>query len=315
EAVNKEMDRSLERAATTATSLDAGHDRGVYTTRSGEDSLKLNESMGLYTKLQQRIPDLETTKTTQALEIDNLKRRVKKLERRKRSRTHRLKILYKVGLSAREESSKDEGLGEEDASKQGRIADIDANEDIHLVSVHNDEYIFCVNDLDGDEVIVKSVDVAEQAKEVIDDITLATALIDIKSAKPKADKLQAEEQEELTNAEKAKLFMQFLEKRRKFFSAKRAEEKRNKPPTRAQQRSIMTELVLESSKKAEAKVIERSSKRAREELEQENAKKQEMEDDKESTELKQCLEIILDDGDDVTIDATPLSSKSPIIVD
>nr|GEV54599.1 protein transport protein SEC24-like CEF [Tanacetum cinerariifolium] len=95
EAVNKEMDRSLERAATTATSLDAGHDRGVYTTRSGEDSLKLNESMGLYTKLQQRVPDLETTKTTQALEIDNLKRRVKKLKRRKRSRTHRLKILYK----------------------------------------------------------------------------------------------------------------------------------------------------------------------------------------------------------------------------
>nr|GEV91069.1 hypothetical protein [Tanacetum cinerariifolium] len=40
-----------------------------------------------------------------------------------------------------------------------------------------------------------------------------------------------------------------------------------------------------------------------------------MEDDKESTELKQCLEIILDDEDDVTVDATPLSSKSPAIVD
>nr|GEU61326.1 hypothetical protein [Tanacetum cinerariifolium] len=40
-----------------------------------------------------------------------------------------------------------------------------------------------------------------------------------------------------------------------------------------------------------------------------------MKDDKESAELKQCLEIIPDDGDNVTIDATPLSSKSPIIVD
>nr|GEY35575.1 hypothetical protein [Tanacetum cinerariifolium]GEY60024.1 hypothetical protein [Tanacetum cinerariifolium] len=49
-----------------------------------------------------------------------------------------------------------------------------------------------------------------------------------------AQRLQAEEQEELSDAEKVKLFMQFLEKRRKFFTAKRAGEKRNKPPTRAQ---------------------------------------------------------------------------------
>ncbi|GKE06392.1 hypothetical protein Tco_1398410 [Tanacetum coccineum] len=35
-------------------------------------------------------------------------------------------------------------------------------------------------------------------------------------------------------------------------------------------------------------------------------------EDKESEELKQCLEIVLDD---VTIDATPLSTKSPTIVD
>nr|GEX22014.1 hypothetical protein [Tanacetum cinerariifolium] len=41
-----------------------------------------------------------------------------------------------------------------------------------------------------------------------------------------AEKLQAEEQQELTDAEKATLFMQFLEKRRKFFAAKRVEDKR-----------------------------------------------------------------------------------------
>ncbi|GJX13673.1 putative ribonuclease H-like domain-containing protein [Tanacetum coccineum] len=54
-----------------------------------------------------------------------------------------------------------------------------------------------------------------------------------------AEQLQAQEQEELTDAKKAKLFVEFLEKRRKFFAAKRAEEKRNKPPTKAQQRNIM----------------------------------------------------------------------------
>ncbi|GJX77279.1 hypothetical protein Tco_0324090 [Tanacetum coccineum] len=50
-------------------------------------------------------------------------------------------------------------------------------------------------------------------------------------------------------------------------------------------------------------------------IEQESSKKQKLEEDKESEELKQCLEIIPDDGDDVTIDATPLSTKSPTIVD
>nr|GEV63579.1 hypothetical protein [Tanacetum cinerariifolium] len=160
EAINKEMDDSLERADTTATGLDAEQGR--------EDSLKVTELMELYTKLQQRVLDLETTKTTQALEIDSLKRRVKKLEGRKRSRTHGLKRLYKVNLSARVKSSEDEGLGEEDASKQGRITDIDANEDIYLVNVHKDEDMFSVNDSDGDEVIVEDVkmlfDVADDLK-------------------------------------------------------------------------------------------------------------------------------------------------------
>ncbi|GJT83848.1 hypothetical protein Tco_1058190 [Tanacetum coccineum] len=51
--------------------------------------------------------------------------------------------------------------------------------------------------------------------------------------------MQAQEQEELSIKEKATLFQQLLEKRRKHFATKRAEEKRNKPPTKAQQRKIM----------------------------------------------------------------------------
>nr|GEZ23211.1 hypothetical protein [Tanacetum cinerariifolium] len=54
---------------------------------------------------------------------------------------------------------------------------------------------------------------------------------------------------------------------------------------------------------------ESSLKRARDELDQERSKKQKVKDDKESEELKRCLEIIPDDGDDVTIDATSLSNK------
>ncbi|GKG25484.1 hypothetical protein Tco_0398630, partial [Tanacetum coccineum] len=51
--------------------------------------------------------------------------------------------------------------------------------------------------------------------------------------------LQAEEQEELYVEEKAKLFQQLLEQRRKYFATKSVKEKRNKPPTQAQQRKIM----------------------------------------------------------------------------
>ncbi|GKF18677.1 hypothetical protein Tco_0063595, partial [Tanacetum coccineum] len=46
-----------------------------------------------------------------------------------------------------------------------------------------------------------------------------------------AERLQAQEQEELSVEEKAKLFQQLLEQRRKNIAAKSAEEKRNKPPT------------------------------------------------------------------------------------
>nr|GFD18147.1 hypothetical protein [Tanacetum cinerariifolium] len=77
-----------------------------------------------------------------------------------------------------------------------------------------------------------------------------------------------------------------------------------------------TELVKESSKNAEVEITEEGSlKRAGDELEQERSKKQKVKDDKESEELKKYLEIIPDDGNDVTIDATPLSSKSPTIID
>ncbi|GJT65831.1 hypothetical protein Tco_1017311 [Tanacetum coccineum] len=50
---------------------------------------------------------------------------------------------------------------------------------------------------------------------------------------------QAQEQQELTIREKSTLFVQLLEKRKKHFATKRAKEKINRPPTRAQHRSIM----------------------------------------------------------------------------
>ncbi|GJX82321.1 hypothetical protein Tco_0331802 [Tanacetum coccineum] len=102
ETVHEERGDSVERAATTATSLDAeqgsgninrtqstaipndpfpqGIGLGVNTLGSGEDTMKLQELMDLYTKLSDRVIDLENVKDAQALEIKKLKKRVKKLE-------------------------------------------------------------------------------------------------------------------------------------------------------------------------------------------------------------------------------------------
>ncbi|GKC18766.1 hypothetical protein Tco_1020916, partial [Tanacetum coccineum] len=52
-----------------------------------------------------------------------------------------------------------------------------------------------------------------------------------------AERLQSKEREELTDEEKGKLFMKLMEKSRKHFTVLRAQEKRNRPPTKAQKRT------------------------------------------------------------------------------
>ncbi|GJV21274.1 hypothetical protein Tco_1370294 [Tanacetum coccineum] len=118
----------------------------------------------------------EAVNEENALEIDNLKRRVKKLEKKQRSRTHGLRRLY----------------------KGRKIHDIDVDEDITLENVH-DEDMFSVNDLDGDEAFVETEEPVVNAATTISTIpvsaakdlsdvgmTLAQALIELKSTKPKA---------------------------------------------------------------------------------------------------------------------------------
>nr|GEV97513.1 retrovirus-related Pol polyprotein from transposon TNT 1-94 [Tanacetum cinerariifolium] len=145
EAVHKELGDSLVRAVTTASSLEAECQEAMGETTaqtSFESVSKLSNDL-----LLARVLDLEKTKTAQSNEIVSLKRRVKKLEKNNRSRTHKLKRLYKVGLTARVESLDDEESLSKDASKQRRIEAIDADEDITLVNVQDDAEMFDVNDL------------------------------------------------------------------------------------------------------------------------------------------------------------------------
>ncbi|GKD01397.1 hypothetical protein Tco_1171671, partial [Tanacetum coccineum] len=173
EAVYKELDDSLVRAATTASSLEAEQDSsninktrskatlnkpnphgtgsGVNTPRSGKDSMKLKELMEFYTKLQQRVLDVENTKTTQAQEITSLKLR--------------------VGRSARVVSSDEASWGDqENASKQGRkINDINKDAEITLVDEtqgrYGDNLMFDTSDLAGEEVFVAEQGVPDSKKD------------------------------------------------------------------------------------------------------------------------------------------------------
>nr|GEX70884.1 hypothetical protein [Tanacetum cinerariifolium] len=237
EAVYKELDDRLVEAVTTASSLEVEHDSGgglrcqeaivdsIAQTRfenvsklsnvsllargnilrSDEDRMKLNELMKLCTNLQSKVLNLEKTKTTQALEITSLKRRAKKLEKKQRLRTHKLKRLYKVGLTARVDPFKDEQSLGKDASKQGRkINDIDVDEDITLVNDQDDAKMFNVNDLHGEEVSnageVNATSIATTisaaATITTEEITLAQALVKIKTSKPKAKGIVLQEPSE-----------------------------------------------------------------------------------------------------------------------
>ncbi|GKE85467.1 hypothetical protein Tco_1559209 [Tanacetum coccineum] len=97
-----------------------------------------------------------------------------------------------------------------------------------------------------------------------------------------AERLQAQEQEELSVEEKAKLFQQLLEQRRKHFSTKSAEEKRNKPPTQMFDRAFKR---VNTFFNFRTDLVEGTSKRAGEELEQESTKKQNVDEDKDTAEL------------------------------
>ncbi|GJW47139.1 hypothetical protein Tco_0078785 [Tanacetum coccineum] len=160
------------------------------TLRSGKDRLKLQELMELCTNLQNRVIDMEKTKTAQAHEITSLKLKVKKLEKKGGSRIHKLKRLYKVGRSARVISSDEASLGDqEDASKQGRkIDDIDKDAEITLVHEtqgrYGDDIMFDVSDLAGEEVFVAEPEATVKDVNLsVDEVTLAQALTALKSAK------------------------------------------------------------------------------------------------------------------------------------
>ncbi|GJR22348.1 hypothetical protein Tco_0970875 [Tanacetum coccineum] len=135
---------------------------------------------------ENKVLDLKKAKIAQDSEIASLKKKVKKLERRNKSRTPGLKTLR----------------------KGRKIADIDADVEVTLIDEtqrrNDDNLMFDTGVLDEHEVEVENVvSTAEVTTEsaittTIDELTLGQTLIEIKAAKPKVRGVMIHEPSEFT---------------------------------------------------------------------------------------------------------------------
>ncbi|GKF70571.1 hypothetical protein Tco_0203628, partial [Tanacetum coccineum] len=89
---------------------------GGHTPGSDEGRPNINELMAICTNLSNRVLALEQSKIAQDLLIQKMKKKVKRLEKKQRTRTPGMK-LYKIGISKRK------SLDKEYVSKQGRKSD------------------------------------------------------------------------------------------------------------------------------------------------------------------------------------------------
>nr|GEV28107.1 hypothetical protein [Tanacetum cinerariifolium] len=288
--------------------------------------------------------DLEKAKTAQAKKIADLKKRVKKIERKKKSRSSGLKILYKEKMNEEDlfgvndlngdevimHVTTDENV-EQDATvaeKEVTTADpvitagevVTTAEDVKVTTTaatpqisKDDKPLKKEDQIALDKEVVRKLEAQIKAKMekeeriarekneanivVIEERDDVQATID--ADRQLAEQLQAQERQQLSIEERSKLLVELIKSRRKVNTFV----------------DMNIKIVEEKLNKTQAEVTEGSSKRATDEIDQESSKRQRLKIEDDTVELKRCLEIVLEDDDDVTIEATPLSSKSPTIVD
>ncbi|GJU31907.1 hypothetical protein Tco_1175496 [Tanacetum coccineum] len=294
-----------------------------------------------------RVIDLEKIKTAQAQEITSLKLRVKRLEKKRGSRTYKLKRLYKIGRSVRVISSDKASLGDqEDASKQGRkIDDIDKDTEITLVyetqERYGDEEMFDTYILDGDEVLAESEVTVKDVNLSVDEVTLAQALASLKSVKVQEKANVVEELSEsitttpaLTTTTAATTITTVSTRPRDKGKGKMEEPK--KPMKKKELIRLEEEIIsklqaefdeevrlarekAEKEEEANIKLFDKAMKRVNTfvDMDTELVEGSEVRaegKDKETTELQRLIEVVLD-KEEVAIDAIPLATKPPSIVD
>ncbi|GKD69098.1 ribonuclease H-like domain-containing protein, partial [Tanacetum coccineum] len=124
-----------------------------------------------------------------------------------------------------------------------------------------------------------------------------------------ATRLQEEEREQFSIDEQARFLVETIAERKRFFAAQRAEQIRNKPPTKTQLRNKMITYLknMESSKKEATS----SKKRQKADPDDENVKRQKLEDTAEKEGLKAYHKIVPDE--DRAVNYETLATKYPIV--
>ncbi|GJW54214.1 ribonuclease H-like domain-containing protein [Tanacetum coccineum] len=361
---------------------------------NGEDSMQLNDLMVLCTKLQKQVLDLEKAKSDQAIKIVSLKKRVDKLEKRRKS-NEGLKI-KEFGAPGKIESSiivwvlrRLKLLRKKSSTKTGEAVTTAGVEDSAAPTIPTTVEVVTTAGVDDSAAPIIPTTVEE---------TLAQTLMEIKAAKPKAkgitkekgiiqeperpltkkdqvaldedlarniqaqldakiieeerferqkqeeanialieswestqammeadrllaERLQTREREELTDEEKGKLFMELMEKRRKHFAALRAQEKRNRSPTKAQKRSQMSTYLKHMGGYKHKQLIGKSYDEIQKLFDKEMKRKAKSSRKKSLEVEARCTagigkkHLVIKNDDDIAIDAIPLATKPPIIVE
>nr|GEX63085.1 ribonuclease H-like domain-containing protein [Tanacetum cinerariifolium] len=285
--------------------------------------------------LTKKVANLEQDKIAKAIEITKLKQMVRRLERKRQFQSLGLKRLRKVGTTQLVESSADTIIDDqEDASKQGEIAELDADEDVTLKDV--DAKVTMDADVQGRfpesqakaepaevEEVIKVVTAVKLMTEVVTiaPTTITTAQVPKASASRRRRGVVIQDPEEIatasvivhsekkpvTEVRARKNMMVYLKNmvgfKMDFFRGMTYTDIR--PILEKHYNSIQDFL-----EKGEEEITkqEEGSKRKDVSPEQRAAKKQRI--DIEEEELKIHLQIVVNDDDDVFTKATPLALRN-----
>ncbi|GJU70688.1 hypothetical protein Tco_1262093 [Tanacetum coccineum] len=218
---------------------------------SGEDSMQLNDLMVLCTKLQKQVLDLEKAKSDQAIEIASLKKRedASKQGRRIKDIDADAKMFVDAITGEKDEQSTkiDDSTTGDEGVTVAKIDELTLAQTLIEIKAAKPKVVITAATTTTTTrpkargVVLDEEERLERQKQEEANIALIESWGNtqamMEADRLLAERLQTKEREELTDEEKGKLFMELMDKRRKHFAALRAQEKRNKPPTKAQKRS------------------------------------------------------------------------------
>ncbi|GJR81485.1 hypothetical protein Tco_0152270 [Tanacetum coccineum] len=302
---------------------------------NGEDRLKLNELMKLCTNLSQR---LERRNKSRTLGLKRL---------RKVGRSAQVVSSEDEGLGTQDDASKqgrkivDLDVDVEEVEVEKTLIEIKAAKPKAIITAATTTTTTDTRPK-ARGVVVQEPKIAQKiqaqinaeleeeeklAKQKEEDVNIAEwdnvqAVID--AYYELAARLQAQEQEELTIEEKLKLFVELMDKRKKHFARLRAEEQRRKPPTKAQKRNQMCTYLKNIAGFTYSQLKNKSFDEVQKAFDKTmgwidsfvsmDSEVVKGDDDQEEAEMKKHMEIVVDE-EEIVVDAIPLATKPPIIVD